>query len=332
MIASAGFARHHPRGGVRRKIPPPPPDRPAVPPVTADPHRDPTADPHGEPAEDPAPGGATLALCALLAVGLVGWGGWRLWERSETRAAAERSAARRPVRLGVEFAPTPVPPADGWAGWDADPAGGPGLLVFKLGGRGPAARSGVLEGDVLLRLGGTPVCGGPDPTDPAAAADRVAGLAALLREGFELNAELLRGGTPVAVTLRGDAPPLAPPPPAPNGWAEHAALPADRGLLGVGLLFFEPPRPDRPPGVAVWAVAPGGPADAAGVRVGDRIVAVGGAAVTDAPSYFAAAGSVPAGGSRAVALSRRGEPVDTTVTFAARPDLPPFRDFGSPRL
>ena len=331
MIPSAGFARHHPRGGDRRKIPPPPPDRPAVPPVTADPHRDPTADTDGEPAEDPAPGGATLALCALLAVGLVGWGGWRMWERSETHAAAERAAARRPVRLGLTFAPVPVPPADGWAGWDADPAGGPGLLVIRADGPTAAARSGVREGDVLLRLGGTPVCGGPDPADPKAAADRLAVFAALLREGFELNAELLRGGDAVAVTLRGDAPPVGAPPPADDPTAADD-LPTDRGLMGVWLLLPEPARPDRPPGVAVWAVAPGGPADAAGVRVGDRIVAVGGAAVTDAPTYFAAAGSVPAGGSRAIMLSRRGKRIDTTVTFAAPADLPRFRVLSEPRL
>lgn len=121
------------------------------------------------------------------------------------------------------------------------------------------------------------------------------------------------------------------------GEGAYLALPADEALrarvehlakgevprrprLGVALA---PPHvarrlrrsvglPDRD-GVLVHAVEDGGPADAAGIRQGDLIVAVGGSDVGDVDTLAAALEAAPAGQALTVALVRGADELSVTV-------------------
>jgi S1-C subfamily serine protease len=81
--------------------------------------------------------------------------------------------------LGVGLQPVVVPDR------------GKGLIVLSVEPDGPAAKAGVLIGDVLLALGGTPV----EDTDDVQAALESRGV------GRELEAEVLRGGVAKRLTI-----------------------------------------------------------------------------------------------------------------------------------
>lgn len=241
-----------------------------APPSAASPDAAPDAAPEadGNAAGDAArvePFTATAAaLSVLVAIGLATWGGWRWWT-----GPPERPAAASPTRMGVLFAARPVPgpesgPADG-----AELPTSEGLLVIALANDGAAWRSGVRVGDVWLRLAGQPLC---DPTDPAAVADRVALFRDVLGPGFVVPVELLRRGEPLSAVVRDDAPPRPPPPQNSPLWPDD--LPEGRGYMGVELMVYAPTYADDPPGVLVRSILPDGPADRAGVEVGDRLVAL----------------------------------------------------------
>ena len=82
--------------------------------------------------------------------------------------------------LGIGSQPVALAPAA------RELAGGQerGLVVVHLAENGPAAQSGVLQGDILIRLDGTPV----------ANADDLQGLLGPQRVGAALTASVLRGG------------------------------------------------------------------------------------------------------------------------------------------
>ena len=353
MIASAPPTRHRTARGTAGKSRPaaptgpdtaaPRPVRPPFPPflfprvsfpfaapVSAEPR--PAAPPRPSVRLSEEPGSVWVAgLAGALAVGLLAWGGWGLWTEN---VVGPTDAA--PARLGVQFAPVPVPPDEPAAGGASNPlAARPGLLVTDLSDVGPARRCGVRVGDVWLTFAGQPLCESAD--DPADAARRVRLLGSLLRTGFEAEATLERNGAAIAVTLREDALEL-PEPQRSRPWPLD--LPPERGLIGLELLTGGPFYPDAPPGVLIVTVVPGGPADRAGLRVGDRLVALTRLDVearaiavrTPTPegtAYFAFARELKPGDRVELELLRRGRPVAATVTFAAGEDLPRFPRRGS---
>ena len=79
---------------------------------------------------------------------------------------------------------------------------------------------------------------------------------------------------------------------------------------------------DRPQGVLVAAVYPGGPADRAGVRAGDLILAADGAPVNEEQAVNYSAATHRAGESVRLSLRRGGATRETTVKLAALPEAP----------
>jgi S1-C subfamily serine protease len=65
------------------------------------------------------------------------------------------------------------------------------LIVVSIDADGPAAKAGVMLGDVLVTLAGTPV---HDPGD-------VQGVLAELRGGGAVTASMIRAGAPLALTI-----------------------------------------------------------------------------------------------------------------------------------
>jgi hypothetical protein len=96
--------------------------------------------------------------------------------------------------------------------------------------------------------------------------------------------------------------------------ATGAGGPATRPYLGVEL---GPPLLGQT-GAVVEFVVPGGPAQVAGVMVGDMITAVDGRSVTTAAAAVTAVGSLSPGASATLAIERLGAPVTITVTLGSR--------------
>jgi S1-C subfamily serine protease len=99
-----------------------------------------------------------------------------------------------------------------------------------------------------------------------------------------------------------------------------------RGYLGLGL---QPVRlPDTlktalgttsDAGLIVVSVEQGGPADAAGIVIGDILVTLGGTAVTDTDAVQAALGPDRIGTPLAAKIARGGQPMDVQITVGERP-------------
>jgi serine protease Do len=94
---------------------------------------------------------------------------------------------------------------------------------------------------------------------------------------------------------------------------QHGHL--DRGWLGVGVSDGS----DARPGVQVTAVEPGGPASRAGLRMGDRILAVDGAPVTSALGLIRAVADIHPGRSARLTVARRGRSLSAVVVVGLRP-------------
>ena len=92
--------------------------------------------------------------------------------------------------------------------------------------------------------------------------------------------------------------------------------PRDEGFLGVGL----EDREDGGQGAVVTEVEPGTPADEAGVRVGDVVVAVDDAAIDGATGLIAAIRDREPGDTLTVELLREGETTEVEVQLTARPE------------
>jgi serine protease Do len=93
---------------------------------------------------------------------------------------------------------------------------------------------------------------------------------------------------------------------------QHGHL--DRGWLGVGVSDDQ-----ARPGVPVTAVEPGGPAARAGLRMGDRILAVDGEPVTSALGLIRAVADIHPGRSARLTVVRRGRSLSAVVVVGLRP-------------
>lgn len=99
---------------------------------------------------------------------------------------------------------------------------------------------------------------------------------------------------------------------APDEAAQGPAAPR-RAALGTVPDFAHPG-----PGVRVDEVMPGSPAEAAGIRPGDLLLALGGVPIEDLRGYAAALRERSPGDRVEIALERGGERLTTTATLAAR--------------
>lgn len=99
-----------------------------------------------------------------------------------------------------------------------------------------------------------------------------------------------------------------------------------RGYLGLGLQPVRLPDTlkaalgtESETGLIVVSVEQGGPADAAGIGIGDILVTIGGVAVADTDAVQATLGPDRIGQPLAAKIARGGQPVDAQITVGERP-------------
>jgi S1-C subfamily serine protease len=90
-----------------------------------------------------------------------------------------------------------------------------------------------------------------------------------------------------------------------------------RGYLGVGMQPVE--LPDHHKGLIVLSLEPGGPADKAGVLIGDILTSLGGAPVADTDDIQAALETHAVGQAIAAGVSRGGNSQTISITIGERP-------------
>ncbi len=187
--------------------------------------------------------------------------------------------------------------------------GGPGTVVAVLPGS-PAERAGLAEGDRITAVDGAPVTSG---AELRAAIEAVA-------EGEAYTLTVRRGGAPGLLDLERET--------ASEGDAWRAEL--LRSVALALLLQGAPGGPAIPPsvlgelaeetpdGLRVFAVFPGSPAEAGGVRPGDLLVSIGGRPLATMADLEALLRSLnPAGGAIEVVLLRDGEELTLEIDLAA---------------
>lgn len=156
----------------------------------------------------------------------------------------------------------------------------------------PAAVAGLTSGEEIVAIGGQPVGGQRDVV-------------------FGLLDELSGSGS-AALTLRGadgatrEATLAVPDPEARRRLTEPELL-----FDGMGFQFWQPPIP-----AVVGTVTPGGPAEQAGLRAGDRIVAVDGDRIKDFRDLVARISAAP-GQSVAIAYERAGSEASVRLTIGS---------------
>ena len=96
-----------------------------------------------------------------------------------------------------------------------------------------------------------------------------------------------------------------------------------RGYLGLVISGDEPaslnPR-DTSPGVLITGITTGGPADMAGLRVGDRIVAVNGRPISGFEELLRQVENAPVGQRFSLTIQRAGSRMEIDVQTAERPE------------
>ncbi len=133
------------------------------------------------------------------------------------------------------------------------------------------------------------------------------------------------GGSALAPPARGLVPATA----ALRELAEEAeAAPADERPRASAPAFLGVRLVSEGAKVLVAEVVPGGPADAAGVRAGDRVLAFAGAPVASAEDLAAAVGKRAAGESVRVELIRDGRLLELAIVLGTAPSAP--REGASP--
>jgi regulator of sigma E protease len=155
-----------------------------------------------------------------------------------------------------------------------------------------AARAGLQGGDEILAIDAQPMEGRSDVVLGLVRAVSGDGVATLRVRGAQ--------GVERSLALRIDDPAVR------RELTEPAAL-----LAGLGFRFWEPVRP-----AVIGRVLPGGPAELAGLRAGDRVLAVEGVPVADFPALLAAVSAQPAR-EILVEYERAGEHVRVRLRTAA---------------
>ena len=80
---------------------------------------------------------------------------------------------------------------------------------------------------------------------------------------------------------------------------------------------------ERPGGILIEKIFPGGPAERGGLRVGDVVTAIGGRDVDDPQALRFRIATLPVGGTAAFAIWRRGRTETVTVELIGPPEEPP---------
>lgn len=216
--------------------------------------------------------------------------------RGETPVVVREEPARRPQQpttaRPAQPQPAPTPPARATLGVRTTNREGGGVQVVEVVPNGAAARAGVIPGDVLLAIGPSPLANLLDlrrVLDTRRPGDRVP--LKVARDGRELE---------LVATL--DAVGQAPAP---------ARTP---GFLGVYLKASTAAA-----SAEVERLAPGSPAEAAGLAPGDVIVGIDGKPVTGAEAFGALLREKAAGDRLRIEVVRGGARRTLTATLAPAP-------------
>ncbi|MGE0801000.1 MAG: Do family serine endopeptidase [Lautropia sp.] len=157
-----------------------------------------------------------------------------------------------------------------------------GALVSNVDRGGPAERAGLKAGDVVTAVDGTAIVSSGDL--PAAIG--------MARPGQSVRLEVWRDGKPTTVTARlgdaGDA----------GAKVAEAAPAAGQGRLGLALRPAQPGEGSRDGRGGLIVEEAAGPAAAAGIRPGDRVLAVNGRPVASVDEVR----SIVAGSQKSAAL------------------------------
>jgi len=187
-----------------------------------------------------------------------------------------------------------------------------GALVSQVVKGGPAAKAGLKPGDIITRFDGKPI---EDSTDlplmaTAAGAGRTVGLE-LMRDNELRSAQITMA--PVPNEERD-------PEPQTRAGAENEADQQRATGLGVRVgtlddeLRARLDLPARQAGAVLLRVAPGSPAQAAGLQAGDVVIEVNGRAIAGKDAFFAAVADVKSGKLLKLLVIRGG-----STTFVAMP-------------
>jgi hypothetical protein len=122
--------------------------------------------------------------------------------------------------------------------------------------------------------------------------------------------------TPLSATPAAPAIPPVPPTPAPDGWFGFSIRCDECGWSRNGTESTPRWESTTPPQIGI--VAPGGPADIAGLRTGDRITHIDGASIL-APEGARRFGAVKPGQRIRLTVTRGGTPITREFTLAERP-------------
>ena len=225
------------------------------------------------------------------------------------------------------------------AGWD--PSSGIALLrtrsAHNLTPPSPAAataRPGELavalarswSNAVTASAGIVAVVGGPLRTGRRRQLEQVIRITAPLHEGFAGGAVFAASGSILGIAtaahIRGYAVVI----PVSIAWASASQLLASgtpkRGYIGVAVQPVELPQSQRAEGrervLLVVGVAAGGPADSAGIQVGDLIVAVDGRATASSDDLLDHLSGLGAGEAVGLSLLRGGASKEVPVVVGAR--------------
>ncbi len=189
--------------------------------------------------------------------------------------------ADRPRRRATERAPSEVVRAFGATGRS-------GVVLTEVEPGGVAERFGLRSGDVVIAVDGAAV-GGAD-----ALRRRIEG-------GRPRALTVVRDGNETEVVLRGR----------PAGDGANADAAAARPWIGVELT-------PTPAGLEVSAVRPNSPAARAGIRVGDRLTALGGRPVSSGEALAAAIGRHRPGDRIELTVARDGRSLALPVVLGRR--------------
>ncbi|MGE0710941.1 MAG: PDZ domain-containing protein [Planctomycetota bacterium] len=189
-----------------------------------------------------------------------------------------------------------------------------GAVIEDVAPGSPAAKAGVRRGDVVVTVDGQeiksssqliPVLTGSQPHQKLALV--------ILRDGWRKAVDVTLGDLPREARAERRAP-AAKPEPAPLPPAK------ERGFLGVYL------RQGDGGEAVVEGVLPDSPAAKAGLRSGDRVVAVNGKVVTDPAAMIVHVGQAGPGDTVEIKVAREGRELTLKALLTRRPgedNLPP---------
>jgi S1-C subfamily serine protease len=180
---------------------------------------------------------------------------------------------------------------------------------------------------VTASAGIVAVVGGPLRTGRRRQLEQVIRITAPLHDGFAGGAVFGASGTLIGIATAAQIRGYAVVIPASIAWASAAQLLASgtprRGFIGVAVQSVDLPQSQRADGreraLLVVGITPSGPAESAGVNVGDLIVAVDGKAISSSEELLDQLSGRKAGGTITVATLRGGNARDVSITVGAKP-------------